>query len=52
MVNLILLCKKPIEHNEIKDKTTKEILSILNEIIGEWILNKPGEWFWVHDRWG
>lgn len=46
------IVQKPIEHNEIKDKTTKEILSKLNEIIGKWILNKPGEWFWVHDRWG
>ena len=33
------------------DKRVNIILSEINEIISDWILNKPDEWLWIHRRW-
>ncbi len=29
----------------------EKVLRDINDILGEWILDKPEQWFWVHSRW-
>ena len=50
--NFDFIVEKPLQYSDIKNLTTAEILLKLNKIIEKWIIAKPGEWFWVHDRWG
>jgi len=28
------------------------IMLNINEILGSWVKQKPGQWFWFHNRWG
>lgn len=28
------------------------IMATINEILGGWVKQKPGQWFWFHNRWG
>lgn len=49
--NFDFIIEKPLQYSDIKDLTITEILLKLNKIIEKWIIAKPGEWFWVHDRW-
>lgn len=28
------------------------IMVNINEILGSWVKQKPGQWFWFHNRWG
>ena len=37
-----------VEH---KDKTVKTIMAEINDLIGTWVKQNPGQWFWLHNRW-
>lgn len=34
------------------DETEKSIMTQVNEMIGDWVKQNPGQWFWLHRRWG
>lgn len=42
-----------IEFQKTEDnkKDCYKIMIIINNILGEWIKQKPGQWFWFHNRW-
>lgn len=46
------IVEKPITAESIERKTDKQILLKLNKILEKWIKRNPGQWFWVHNRWG
>jgi len=35
-----------------EEKDIKSIMIEINNIIGQWVVAKPGQWFWLHRRWG
>lgn len=45
-----LVIEKALEFSEKADEYM--ITLAINEKIGEWVKNKPEEWFWLHQRWG
>jgi KDO2-lipid IV(A) lauroyltransferase len=49
--DLKMIFNKPILYKNIKDLSDEEILTQINQVIEGWILEKPEEWFWVHNRW-
>lgn len=32
--------------------STEQIMLQANQIIAQWVKDKPGQWFWLHNRWG
>ncbi|MGE5546916.1 MAG: lauroyl acyltransferase [Solirubrobacterales bacterium] len=30
---------------------TLDLMTRLNEMIGQWVLERPGQWLWLHKRW-
>ncbi len=42
-----------IVHPEIiyQEKTVESIMKQINQQIGEWVKQNPGQWFWLHRRW-
>ena len=36
---------------EIKNKSIHEIMLNINEQIGQWVKERPEQWFWLHRRW-
>jgi KDO2-lipid IV(A) lauroyltransferase len=49
---------KAIIHPPIKFKKTSDnkadcynIMLIINQILGNWVSENPGQWFWFHNRW-
>lgn len=36
---------------EIENKSTHEIMLNINEQIGNWVKERPEQWFWLHRRW-
>ena len=48
------VAEKPIQMPSEKLDHEEKVLYILNrvnEIMGEWILNNPEQWLWIHNRW-
>ncbi len=46
-------CSTPVECPERYNKQAcQQIMEELNARLGEWIHQKPQEWFWLHRRWG
>jgi len=41
-----------VAKTEDKDTDVYETMVRINEIIGNWVYANPGQWFWVHQRWG
>lgn len=34
-----------------REKDIDEFLLFVNTLIGEWVTERPGQWFWLHRRW-
>ena len=34
-----------------QDSTSESIMIQINQKIGEWVKQNPGQWFWLHKRW-
>ncbi len=35
----------------VDQQTDEQIMKKVNETIGEWVYQRPEQWFWLHDRW-
>lgn len=35
----------------VDQQTDEEVMVQVNSILGEWIHQRPGQWFWLHNRW-
>jgi len=47
-----ILCKKPIDHNELEEENKIEVLTqIQTNVFEEQIRKVPEQWFWQHKRW-
>ncbi len=46
--NFNIIIYPSIEH---KDKNSKSIMVEINDMIGSWVKENPGQWFWLHKRW-
>jgi KDO2-lipid IV(A) lauroyltransferase len=42
---------EPIPDGSVEEKITAMTLA-LNEVLERWVRERPGEWFWLHNRWG
>lgn len=53
-VNLSIQFYDKVKIPKAKDLKSQEkmIMKRLNQIIGEWIIEDPKQWFWLHNRWG
>ena len=42
----------PLSLPEGKDEAAAEaLMQQMNDIIGGWVRERPGQWFWLHRRW-
>lgn len=41
-----------VAKTEDKELDVYQTMVKINEIIGGWVYESPGQWFWVHQRWG
>lgn len=46
--NFNIIIHPSIDH---KDKNSKSIMLEINNMIGSWVKENPGQWFWLHKRW-
>ena len=43
-----LIIEEPLKYNE---PNVESIMLQINEIVGNWVKEYPGQWFWLHKRW-
>ncbi len=36
---------------DLSNKNVNDIMTEINEIIGQWVKENPDQWFWLHNRW-
>lgn len=43
----------PIQYSKTEDTNTDtyNIMLIINNLLGQWVKEKPEQWFWFHNRW-
>jgi KDO2-lipid IV(A) lauroyltransferase len=47
--NFEMIIHPEIWHN---NRSVEEIMNQINEQISHWVKQNPGQWFWLHRRWG
>lgn len=48
-----LIIKKKIDYHLTgeEEKDIYDIMLKINNLLGEWVIQNPGQWFWFHKRW-